>query len=178
MHLPLATSPGYELDAGSLCRREAAHIRYLPGRASRFLFFPTLPALTPFSPFSIFPRTCCKKSRREVLWQSLGHQLSLANSKTLSSGNSEYYGHHFRRGFPKGLCIARNADSPVDLAIPGAPYSFSQLHRAVVLGENRCPCPCGPHRHPPASLQSARIPPSPGPPLRKGSTQISRLKFC
>jgi hypothetical protein len=49
--------------------------------------------------------------------------------------STEYYGHHFYPGFPKSLYIALTADSPVDLAIPGAPYSFSQLHRALVLGE-------------------------------------------
>lgn len=49
--------------------------------------------------------------------------------------STEYYGHHFRPGFPEGLYIALTADSPVDLAIPGVPYSFSQLHRALALGE-------------------------------------------
>jgi len=47
----------------------------------------------------------------------------------------ESYGHHFRPGFPEGLYIALTADSPVDLAIALAPCSFSQLHRALVLGE-------------------------------------------
>jgi hypothetical protein len=40
-----------------------------------------------------------------------------------------------RPGFPEGLYIALTADSPVDLAIPGAPYSLAQLHRALVFGE-------------------------------------------
>jgi transaldolase / glucose-6-phosphate isomerase len=34
-----------------------------------------------------------------------------------------------------GLCLLLTADSPKDLPVPGAPYSFGQLQRALALGE-------------------------------------------
>jgi hypothetical protein len=47
--------------------------------------------------------------------------------------------HHYsnlrRKGQPQGQYLICTADPPVDIAIPGASYTFGQLYRALALGE-------------------------------------------
>jgi len=47
--------------------------------------------------------------------------------------------HHYsnldRKGQPQGQYLVCTADPPVDIAIPGASYTFGQLYRALALGE-------------------------------------------
>lgn len=47
----------------------------------------------------------------------------------------DQYAYLCHSGLPPALYIVLTADYPVDIPIPGANYTFSQLHRALVLGE-------------------------------------------
>jgi hypothetical protein len=46
-----------------------------------------------------------------------------------------HYSHLRGKGQPQGQYIVCTADPPVDIAIPGANYTFGQLYRALALGE-------------------------------------------
>jgi len=50
-----------------------------------------------------------------------------------------YASHHYsnlgRKGQPQGLYLVCTGDPRVDIAIPGASYTFGQLYRALALGE-------------------------------------------
>ncbi len=47
----------------------------------------------------------------------------------------EHSGYLFREDLSYGPCILFTADPPVDEAIPGASYTFAQLHQALALSE-------------------------------------------
>lgn len=47
----------------------------------------------------------------------------------------EHYGYLFRQSLPYGPCIVFTTDHRVDKAIPGASYTFAQLHQAMALSE-------------------------------------------
>jgi hypothetical protein len=49
--------------------------------------------------------------------------------------NREYSTYFFRDSLPSGLCILCTADPLVDQTIPGASYTFGQLHQALSLSE-------------------------------------------
>ncbi len=46
-----------------------------------------------------------------------------------------HYGNPSRTGQPHGQYLVCTADPPLDIAIPGASYSFGKLYRALALGE-------------------------------------------
>jgi hypothetical protein len=46
-----------------------------------------------------------------------------------------HYSHLHRQGLPHGQFLVFTADPPIDLAIPGASYTFGNLYRALALGE-------------------------------------------
>jgi len=46
-----------------------------------------------------------------------------------------HYSHLHRKGLPHGQFLVVTAESTIDLAIPGASYTFGQLDRALALGE-------------------------------------------
>lgn len=47
----------------------------------------------------------------------------------------DHYSNLSRKGQPHGQYLVCTADPPIDMAIPGAPYTFGQLYRALALGE-------------------------------------------
>lgn len=46
-----------------------------------------------------------------------------------------HYSHLHRKGLPHGQFLVITAEPTIDLAIPGASYTFGQLYRALALGE-------------------------------------------
>jgi len=46
-----------------------------------------------------------------------------------------HYSHLHRKGLPHGQFLVITAEPTIDLAIPGASYTFGQLHQALALGE-------------------------------------------
>ena len=48
---------------------------------------------------------------------------------------AEYAEHFFRHSLPYGPSILFTSDSPTDVAIPGAHYTFGQLHQVLALSE-------------------------------------------
>lgn len=88
----------------------------------------------------------------------------------------------FVLAFPKVSTSLSPPILPIEIRNRPLTWPFP-VYRALVFGEIDAPVTADRAttrrsrtlRHPSASLQSARIPPSPEPPPRKGSAQISRL---
>ncbi len=47
----------------------------------------------------------------------------------------DQYAYLLQTGLPPALCIVLTTEYLVDMSIPGANYTFSQLHAALALGE-------------------------------------------
>jgi hypothetical protein len=65
----------------------------------------------------------------------LSHALKRPVLMMFGPHNREYSTYFFRDSLPSGLCILFTADPLVDQAIPGAWYTFGQLHQALSLSE-------------------------------------------
>ena len=80
-----------------------------------------------------------KTEQTESMFQSLREQLArtLMVPVLLVWGprSLDTYDYLLRVGAPAGLHLMVTADSEVDVAIPGANYSFGQLHHALALGQ-------------------------------------------
>jgi hypothetical protein len=80
-----------------------------------------------------------QSEQTEAKFQSLREQLigTLMLPVLLVWGprSLDTYDYLLRVGAPAGLHLMVTADSEVDVAIPGANYSFGQLHRALALGQ-------------------------------------------
>jgi transaldolase / glucose-6-phosphate isomerase len=80
-----------------------------------------------------------QSEQTEAMFQSVREQLirTLMLPVLLVWGprSLDTYDYLLRVGAPAGLHLMVTGDSEVDVAIPGANYSFGQLHRALALGQ-------------------------------------------
>jgi len=81
------------------------------------------------------PQTSSVLAAFQAIRKKLAENLQLPVLLAYGPHSLHHYSHLHRNGLPHRQFLVITADPEIDLAIPGAAYTFGQLYRALALGE-------------------------------------------
>jgi hypothetical protein len=81
------------------------------------------------------PQTLRVLAAFQAMRTKLAEKLTIPVLLAYGPHSLHHYSHLHRKGLSHGQFLVITAEPAIDLAIPGAAYTFGQLHRALALGE-------------------------------------------
>lgn len=129
---PRLQDRGLQLFAEGKTRREISMLNLEESLGS---FFQLLQPESFLALFVFLPQTPRVLAAFQALRTKLADKLAIPVLLAYGPHSLHHYSHLHRKGLPHGQFLVITADPPIDLAIPGASYTFGQLYRALALGE-------------------------------------------
>ncbi|MFI5097972.1 MAG: hypothetical protein ACHQT6_08385 [Candidatus Acidiferrales bacterium] len=129
---PRLQDSGLQLFAEGKTRREISTLNLEESLGS---FFNLLQPESFLALFVFLPQAPRVLAAFQALRTKLAETLAIPVLLAYGPHSLHHYSHLHRKGLPHGQFLVFTADPSIDLAIPGASYSFGQLYRALALGE-------------------------------------------
>jgi transaldolase/glucose-6-phosphate isomerase len=129
---PRLQDRGLQLYAEGKTRREISTLNLEESLGS---FFQLLQPESFLAVLVFLPQTPRVLAAFQALWKKLAEKLAIPVLLAYGPHSLHHYSHLHRKGSPHRQFLVITADPGIDLAIPGASYTFGQLYRALALGE-------------------------------------------
>jgi transaldolase/glucose-6-phosphate isomerase len=129
---PRLDDRGLQLYAEGKTRREISTLNLEESLGS---FFQLLQPESFLAVLVFLPQTPSVLAAFQAIRKKLAEKLLLPVLVAYGPHSLHHYSHLHRKGLPHGQFLVITAEPTIDLAIPGASYTFGQLYRALALGE-------------------------------------------
>jgi hypothetical protein len=129
---PRLQDRGLQLFAEGKTRREISTLNLEESLGS---FFQLLQPESFLAVLVFLPQTRRVLAAFQALRKKLAEKLAIPVLLAYGPHSLHHYSHLHRKGLPHGQFLVFTAEPAIDLAIPGASYTFGQLYRALALGE-------------------------------------------
>jgi transaldolase/glucose-6-phosphate isomerase len=129
---PRLQERGLQLFAEGKTRREISTLNLEESLGS---FFQLLQPESFLAVLVFLPQTPRVLATVQALRTILAERLQVPVLVAYGPHSLHHYSHLHRKGLPHGQFLVITAEPTIDLAIPGASYTFGQLYRALALGE-------------------------------------------
>jgi transaldolase/glucose-6-phosphate isomerase len=129
---PRLQDRGLQLYAEGKTRREISTLNLEESLGS---FFQLLQPDSFFAVLVFLSQTPRVLATFQAIRKKLAEKLQVPVLLAYGPHSLHHYNHLHRKGLPHGQFLVITAEPTIDLAIPGASYTFGQLYRALALGE-------------------------------------------
>ena len=129
---PRLADRGLQLYAEGKTRREISTLNLEESLGS---FFKLLQPESFLAVLVFLPQTPRVLAAFQAIRKKLAEKLQVPVLLAYGPHSLHHYSHLHRRELPHGQFLVITAEPTIDLAIPGASYTFGQLYRALALGE-------------------------------------------